>query len=119
MPELLTKTTKLTEYLLLPYDGKKTEFVNGQIIQMAEPSPLHADIIDFLIVLFKAHIAEYELNQLVRTGVGIEIPWIERDNNVRDPNVVVCDREQWRAMRHLTKAIFCEGNRFAKNIRHG
>ena len=110
MPELLHKTTTLTEYLLLPYDGKRTEFVDGQIINMAEASPLHADIIDFLIVLFKAYIADQELDQIVRTGVGIEIPRTEGKNNVRDPDVVVCDRGQWRAMRHLTKAIFWEGN---------
>lgn len=24
--------------------------------------------------------------------------------------MVVCDRAQWKAMRHLTKAIFCAGN---------
>lgn len=110
MPELLTTAISLAEYLLLPYDGKKTEFVNGQIVNMAEASPLHADIVDFLIVLFKAHIAEHGLNQIVRTGVGIEIPRTERDNNVRDPDLVVCDRDQWRAMRHLTKAIFTKGN---------
>lgn len=110
MPELLAQTTTLTEYLLLPYDGKKTEFVDGQIVNMAEASPLHADIIDFLIVLFKAHIAGQGFDQIVRTGVGVEIPRAERKNNVRDPDVVVCDREQWRAMRHLTKAIFWEGN---------
>lgn len=111
MPELLTKATRLTEYLLLPYDGKRTEFVNGQIVTMAEASPLHADIIDFLVVLLKAHIAERKLDKIVRGGViGIEIPRTDRDNNVRDPDVIVCDRDQWRAMRHLTKAIFCEGN---------
>jgi Uma2 family endonuclease len=110
MPELLTKTTTLTEYLLLPYDGKKTEFVNGQIVYMAEASPLHADIIDFLTVLFKTYIAEHGLNQIVRAGVGVEIPQSDCRNHVRDPDVVVCDRDQWRAMRHLTKAIFCEGN---------
>jgi Uma2 family endonuclease len=110
MPELLTQKSTLTEYLLLPCDGKKTEFVDGQIVNMAEASPLHADIIDFLTVLFKAYIAEQGLNQIVRAGVGVEIPRSDRDNNVRDPDLVVCDRDQWRAMRHLTKAIFCEGN---------
>ncbi|MEO1388121.1 MAG: Uma2 family endonuclease [Cyanobacteria bacterium J06634_6] len=112
MPELLTRqTTSFSEYLLLPYDGKKTEFVNGQIANMAEASPLHADIIDFLTTLLKAHIKDCELNQVVRGGaIGIEIPQMTRDNNVRDPDVMVCDRTQWKAMRHLTKAIFCKGN---------
>ena len=91
MPELLTRqTTSFSEYLLLPYDGKKTEFVNGQIANMAEASPLHADIIDFLTTLLKAHIKDFELNQVVRGGaIGIEIPQMTRDNNVRVPDVLV------------------------------
>ena len=109
MPELLTKTS-LAEYLLLPYDGKKTELVNGQIIHMAEASPLHADIIHFLQKVLDAHSEAQTLSFAVRSGVGIEIPRTDRDNNVRDPDLVVCDQAQWQAMRHLSKAIFCRGN---------
>lgn len=111
MPETLTKTIRFTEYLLSPYDGRRTEFVAGEIIYMAEASPLHADIIDFLLMLLKTHIAEKELGQVVRaSAIGIEIPRIERENNVRDPDLIVCDRNQWKEMRHLTKAIFATGN---------
>lgn len=111
MPDTLTKTTSFAEYLLLPYDGKRTEFVDGEIINMAEASPLHADIIDFLIVLLKSHIADCEQDQIVRGGaIGIEIPRIEQQNNVRDPDLIVCDRPQWKRMRHLTKAIFAADN---------
>jgi len=110
MPELLTKTTSFTEYLLLPYDGKKTEFVNGQIVNMAEASPLHADIIYFLQKVIDAHTEAQTLSFAVRSGVGVEIHRTDRSNNVRDPDLVVCDKDQWRAMRHLTKAIFCHGN---------
>ncbi len=110
MPDLLTKATSLTEYLLLPYDGKRTEFVNGQIVTMAEASPLHADIIYLLQTILAAYIEAQALSLVIRAGVGIEIPRLDRDNHVRDPDLVVCDRAQWKAMRHLTKAIFCEGN---------
>jgi Uma2 family endonuclease len=110
VPDLLTRKTSLTEYLLLPYDGKRTEFVNGQIVNMAEASPLHVEIIKILQKLLDIHIEEIRAELATYTGVGIEIPRTERDNNVRDPDVVVCDRQQWKAMRHLTKAIFCEGN---------
>lgn len=110
MPDLLTKTTSLTKYLLLPYDGKRTEFVNGQIVNMAEASPLHVEIIKILQKLLDIHIEEIRTELATYTGVGIEIPRADRDNNVRDPDVIVCDRQQWKAMRHLTKAIFCEGN---------
>ena len=111
MPALLTnKTTRLAEYLLLPYDGKKTEFVDGCIVEMAEASPLHVAIITFLQQRLIAHFAQQGLDLACYAGTGIEIPRSDQDNNVRDPDLVVCDRAQWKAMRHLTKAIFLEGN---------
>ena len=110
MPELLTKTTSLTEYLLLPYDGKRTEFVDGQVIAMAEASPLHVVIIKLIQKLLDNHINELQVGLETYSGVGIEIPRTDRDNNIRDPDLVVCEQEQWLAMMHLTKAIFAAGN---------
>lgn len=110
MPDLLTKTNSFAEYLLLPYDRKRTEFVNGQIVNMAEASPLHVEIIKILQKLLDTHIESIRADMATYSGVGIEIPRTGRDNNVRDPDLVVCDRAQWKAMRHLTKAIFCKGN---------
>lgn len=110
MSTTLTKPIQFAEYLLLPYDGKRTELVNGNIIEMTEASPLHIDIIDFLIELIKAHLADQSLDFVVRTGVGIEIPRTAGPNNARDPDVVICQRQQWKAMRHFTKAIFLADN---------
>ena len=112
MATLLTnprRSLSLAEYLLLPYDGRKTEFVNGQIEKMAEASPLHVEIIALLTELIKAHIKAQGLSLVCYAGVGIEIPRTDAPHNVRDPDLVVCDRAQWKAMRHLTKAIFLEG----------
>ncbi|MGB3788997.1 MAG: Uma2 family endonuclease [Phormidesmis sp.] len=110
MPELLTKKLSFTEYLLLPYDGRKTELVNGQIIQMTEPSSLHINIIRALTKLLDRHIDAkgYELECI--SGPGIEIPRSGRKSDARDPDLIVCRREQWRAMSHLTKSMFLEGN---------
>lgn len=110
MPKVLTKTISIAEYLLLPYDGKKTELVNGTIVDMAEASPLHVAIITFLQMLLIEHIKAQRLKLACYAGTGVEIPRKDRNNNVRDPDLVVCDREQWRAMRHLTKAIFLHEN---------
>ena len=110
MPELLARTTSLTEYLLLPYDGKRTEFVNGQIITMAEASPLHVVIIKLLQKLLDKHIESLQVDLETYSGVGIEIPRVDRENNVRDPDLIVCEQEQWLSMLHLTKAIFAAGN---------
>ena len=110
MPELLVKSLSFAEYLLLPYDGRKTELVNGQIIQMTEPSSLHINIIRALTKLLDRHIdaKEYELECL--SGPGIEIPRSGRKSDARDPDLIICQKEQWRAMSHLTKSMFLEGN---------
>ncbi|MEL7511834.1 MAG: Uma2 family endonuclease, partial [Cyanobacteria bacterium J06554_3] len=110
MPKLLTQTISLAEYLLRPYDRKKTEFVNGNIVDTAEASPLHVIIITFLQKLLFSHIAAQDSQLDCYAGTGIEIPRTDRENNVRDPDLVACDRAQWKAMRSLTKAIFLEGN---------
>ena len=110
MPELLLKTISFAEYLLLPYDGRKTELVNGQIIQMTEPSSLHINIIRALTKLLDRHIDAkgYELECV--SGPGVEIPRSGRKSDARDPDLIICRREQWRAMSHLTKSMFLEGN---------
>lgn len=110
MPELLTKPLSFTAYLLLPYDGKKTELVDGNIVEMSEASPLHVTIITFIQLLLTEYIKAQGRQLVCYAGTGIEIPRSNRINNARDPDLVVCDRQQWRSMRHLTKAIFLEGN---------
>ena len=110
MGTTLTKSIQFSEYLLLPYDGQRTELVDGKIIKMTEASPLHIDIIDFLIDLIKAHIVKQSLDFVVRTGVGIEIPRTTRPNNARDPDIAICQHQQWKAMRQFTKAIFLVNN---------
>ena len=109
MPELLTKTTTLTEYLLLPYDGKRTEFVNSEIEYMSDPSVLHVAIIDALQEVLKAHIKAQTLSLSCLAGPSVEIPR-EGTNNIRKPDLTVCDRQQWRSMMGLTKAIFSENS---------
>ncbi len=110
MPELLTQTISFAEYLLLPYDGKKTELIDGHIIEMAEPSTLHILIIRALTRLLDQHIAlqKYALECL--SGPGVEIPRDGRKSDARDPDLIVCTRHQLRALRPLTKAMFLEGN---------
>ena len=110
MPELLTKTLSFTEYLLLPYDGKKTELVNGQIIEMTEPSSLHINIIRAVTRLLDRHIYAEGYSLECISGPGVEIPRSGRRSDARDPDIIICQREQWRAMSHLTKSMFLEGN---------
>ena len=110
MPELLTKTVSFAEYLLLPYDGKRTELVDGRIIAMTEPSTLHIVIIRAFTRLLDRHIFTQDYALECISGAGIEIPRAARRSNARDPDLIVCSREQLRALRPLTKAMFLEGN---------
>lgn len=109
MQNLLTQV-RLTEYLLSPYDGQRTEFVNGEILDMAEASPLHVFITAFIQQLLNAHIKAQGRSLFCFGPAGIEIPRTETENNVRSPDKVVSDRAQWREMKHLTKAVFAAGN---------
>ena len=110
MVELLTKKTSLTEYLLLPYDGKRTELVDGEILEMADASPLHVFIATFIQQFLNTHIRAEQRSLLCLGPTGVEIPRVAEKNNVRSPDAVVCARDQWKAMKHLTKAVFAEGN---------
>ena len=110
MPELLTKTISFAEYLLLPYDGKKTELVNGRIVPMSEPSTLHILIIRALTRLLDQHISAQGYALECISGPGVEIPLAGRRSDAHDPDLIICSREQLQALRPLTKAMFLEGN---------
>lgn len=109
MPKLFTRV-RLTEYLLSPYDSRRTEFVNGEVLDMAEASPLHVFITAFIQQLLNAHIKSQGKSLFCFGPAGIEIPRADAENNVRSPDKVVSDRAQWREMKHLTKAVFAAGN---------
>ncbi|MEM8804748.1 MAG: Uma2 family endonuclease [Cyanobacteria bacterium P01_G01_bin.38] len=106
--QLLKKPISFTRYLLLPYDRKRTELVDGQIIEMSDPSILHTDIVHFLSMAIQAYIAAQSLDLTWRTGVSLEIPHGDT-SNARRPDLIICDRTQWKGMRHLTKSIFPAG----------
>lgn len=100
---------KLTfeQYLLTPYDGRRTEFVDGEIIEVAPPTGRHLDIVEDLGDLLKAYLRQQELDWLVRSGAEIKIPG--RDNS-RNPDLLVCTKAQWQIVREQTKAEFLSGN---------
>jgi len=109
MQELFSRV-RLTEYLLSPYDGRRTEFVNGKILDIAEASPLHVFINAFIQQLLNSHIKSQGRSLFCFGPAGIEIPRVDDENNVRSPDKVVSDRTRWREMKHLTKAVFAAGN---------
>ena len=104
------KLIRFSEYLLQPFDRKRTELVNGRIIKMAEASPLHVLIIKLLQKMLDEHIKEITSELDTYSGCGVQIPRTDRESNVRDPDLVVCSAAQFQEMLGLTKAIFLEGN---------
>jgi Uma2 family endonuclease len=107
---LAKKKLSFEQYLLLPFDGRRTEFVDGEIIEMTEPSPLHIDIVEAIGDLLKSYFKANGLNLVVKSGPGVQIPQVGRPDRSRDPDLVVCTNEQWQAMAGLTKALFLRDN---------
>jgi Uma2 family endonuclease len=104
------KKLSFEQYLLLPFDGRRTEFVDGEIIEMTEPSPLHIDIVEAIGDLLKAYFKANGLDLVVKSGPGVQIPQVGRPDRSRDPDLVVCTKEQWQSMAGLTKALFLRDN---------
>ncbi|MEM9769441.1 MAG: Uma2 family endonuclease [Cyanobacteria bacterium P01_D01_bin.71] len=102
---------KLTfeQYLLTPYDGRRTEFVAGEIIDATELSPRHIDIVETLRERLKAYIRSHAPDLVVKSGPGVQIPQIGRPDNSRDPDLLICTKGQWQAMSGFTKALFLKG----------
>lgn len=111
MTQAITRS-KLTfeEYLLLPYDGRRTEFVNGEILEMTEPSPLHIELVKALAKALDKHLDILDTSLLCFSGPGIQIPQADTPDNARDPDLIVCTTEQWNQVKRQTKALFLKGN---------
>ncbi|EDX82337.1 conserved hypothetical protein [Synechococcus sp. PCC 7335] len=112
MISIATKRQQITfsEYLLRPYDRKRTELVNGSIIEMAEASPLHVLIIKLLQRLLDEYLETSGSDLATYSGCGVEIPRVDRESNTRTPDLVICQQQQFEAMLGFTKAIFLRGN---------
>ncbi|NEQ29835.1 MAG: Uma2 family endonuclease [Leptolyngbya sp. SIO4C5] len=106
----IPKRLTFEQYLLLPYDGRKTEFVDGEIVEMAEPGALHIKIVKRLGRKLDDHIDDNGLDLVCFSGPGIQIPQVGRRDSVRDPDLVVASNEQWQQVEAQTKALFLRDN---------
>lgn len=104
------KPIRFSEYLLQPFVRKRTELVDGQIIEMAEASPLYVLIIKLLQKMLDEHIKEIASGLDTYSRCGVQIPLAGRESNMRDPDLVVFSAARFQEMLGLTKAIFLEGN---------
>lgn len=104
---IVPKKLTFEEYLLTPYDGRRTEFVDGEILELALPTGRHLDIISDLGDLLKTYLRTHIPDCLVRSGAEVKIP---QQNNSRNPDLLICTKAQWQVIRNQTKAEFLGGN---------
>ncbi|MGB3613775.1 MAG: Uma2 family endonuclease [Elainellaceae cyanobacterium] len=104
-----TQLLTYEEYLELPYTGRRTEFIDGRVIELAQPHPNHNDIIEELQFYLKQ---EFKGSNLVaKREIQVKIPRFGQNNRGRDPDLVVCTREQWKEIKRTsTTSVFGAGN---------
>lgn len=91
MSQALTQP-KLTfeEYLKLLYDGRITEFVGGEIIEVAAPRPRHGRILKKLINAFDAYIEKLNLDwEALSNASSVRTPKPEKPDNGHIPDLVI------------------------------
>jgi Uma2 family endonuclease len=104
------KKLSFEQYLLLPYDGRRTEFVDGEVIEMAEPSLGHIKIVKLLGTAIDTHIEQHRPDLACFSGPGVAYPRPGQSDGARDPDLVIATNEQWEELDQQTKAIFLRGN---------
>ncbi len=79
------------EYLALPDDGRIVEWVDGEIIRHMPTTPLHQNVVIFLIKLLSSYIDRLNLGHLLAAPVEVRL-W--PDGPAREPDVLFIGRER-------------------------
>lgn len=88
------------EYLALPDDGRIVEWVDGVIITHMPTTPLHQNVVIFLIKLLSSYIDRLNLGHLLAAPVEVRL-W--PNGPAREPDVLFIGRER---MSQLTERRF-------------
>lgn len=93
VPERRHTKRKLSyeEYLALPDDGRIVEWVNGEIITHMPATPLHQNVVIFLIKLLSNYIDRLNLGHLLAAPVEVRL-W--PNGPAREPDVLFIGRER-------------------------
>ncbi|MEG4025008.1 Uma2 family endonuclease [Microcoleus sp. S13C4] len=67
-------------------DDVKYELYKGKLIPLATATVLHIKICEYLVYKLQRYLAEYNLDLVVKTGLGVRT----EENSSRVPDVVVC-----------------------------
>ncbi|GAB1541931.1 hypothetical protein NUACC21_46040 [Scytonema sp. NUACC21] len=102
MAQSLSRLISFEEYLALPDNDNRYEWVNGELICMAPPTGQHADIVEFLVDALRGEIKRLGLDWVVRPGnVGIRTV----ETKSRLPDVCVITGEQRQAIKTVAAVL--------------
>lgn len=79
------------EYLALPDDGRRVEWADGEIIRHMPTTPLHQNVVIFLIRLLSGFVDRLNLGHLLAAPVEIKL-W--PDGPSREPDVLFIGRDR-------------------------
>lgn len=84
------------EYRRQPYDGQRTELVEGRVIELNDPTAPHAEVVKALERALEGHIREIRKPYMVWSKVGVQTA---RSETGRSPDLLVCTYQQWMDLR--------------------
>ena len=99
------------EYLLTPYDGRRTELVDGEIVEVARPSQRHNRIQKRLLRALDDYAEQFDHDWAAyMNNSGVQIPRADRRDNSRTPDLVMATNAQWEMLDTQTESVFLRGN---------
>ncbi|MGB3614945.1 MAG: Uma2 family endonuclease [Elainellaceae cyanobacterium] len=105
-----TRLMTYEEYLELPYLGRRTEFVDGRVIELNPPGPLHNEIAETLFIWLRSYFITNGLPYRCKDDLQIEIPPVINRGRGREPDLVVCTKDQWAEIMSSGQPSFRLGN---------
>lgn len=105
-----TRLMTYEEYLELPYLGRRTEFVDGRVIELNPPGPLHNEIAENLFIWLRSYFITNSLPYRCKDDLQVEIPPVSDRGRGREPDLVVCTKDQWSEIMSSGQPSFRLGN---------
>ncbi|MEO1297745.1 MAG: Uma2 family endonuclease [Cyanobacteria bacterium J06636_16] len=112
MAQAITRPNTFEDFIQIPYDGRITEFVNGEVVEVGTHDPTIGRIIKKLTRLLDNHIETIGLDwEAIAESSTIEIPKPTGKSNGRVPDIVVATYAQWETIeRPKGTATFLKGD---------
>lgn len=112
MTSAVTRPKTFEDFMQIPYDGRITEFVDGEVVEVGTHDPSIGRIIKKLTRFLDDHIEALGLDwETLFESSTVEIPKAAGKSNGRVPDIVIATCDQWAAIeRPKGTATFFEGD---------